>query len=168
MNAANPHTPSLLLAATAEAVSGTSYSGGGKSLIFNNKESAKREHGPCVVSATDMAHGLFYAPAVALPARSNDSTAAMATAIQEAMILSPLRPQQPEKQRFCHRYGHSSPRSNDSTTATVTATQEAMILPLLRPQQSGKRRFYLGYSHGSPGKNRSDKQVIRIYHTIIH
>ena len=92
MNAANPHTPSLLLAATAEAVSGTSYSGGGKSLIFSNKESAKRGHGPCVVSATDMAHGLFYAPAVALPARSNDSTAATTTAIQEAMILPPLRP----------------------------------------------------------------------------
>ena len=168
MNAANPHTPSLLLAATAEAVSGTSHSGGGKSLIFNNKESAEREHGPCVVSAIDMAHGLFYAPTVALPARSNDSTAAMATAIQEAMILPPLRPQQPKKQRFYHRYGHSSPRSNDSATATVTAAREATILPLLRPQQSGKRRFYLGYSHGSPGKNRSDKQVIRIYHTIIH
>ena len=154
MNAANPHTPSLLLAATAEAVSGTSYSGGGKSLIFNNKESAKREHGPCVVSATDMAHGLFYAPAVALPARSNDSTAAMATAIQEAMILPPLWPQQSEKQRFYRRYGHSSPRSNDSTVATTTAVREATILPRLQPRQ--------------PRKKRSDKQVIRIYHTIIH
>ena len=130
MNAANPHTPSLLLAATAEAVSGTSYSGGGKSLIFNNKESAKREHGPCVVSATDMAHGLFYAPAVALPARSNDSTTAN------------------------RRYGHSSPRSNDSTVATTTAVREATILPRLQPRQ--------------PRKKRSDKQVIRIYHTIIH
>ena len=139
MNAANPHTPSLLLAATAEAVIGTSYSGGGKSLIFSNKESAKREHGPCVVSATDMAHGLFYAPTVALPARSNDSTTAMATAIQEAMILPPLRPQQPKKQRFCHRYGHSNPRSSDSTVATTTAVREATILPRLRPRQPRKK-----------------------------
>ena len=78
MISANPHTPSLLLAATAKAVSAQSAWGGGKSLIFNSKEVVEITESPCVMSITGRTHGLFCVPAVAHG--------------QEATLLSPLRP----------------------------------------------------------------------------